>query len=198
MKSPSASITACDRCDLAKLRDSKGWHSVPGELIIPVHPLLGVLCEAPGEQEALTARPLVGKAGILFDSLLEQVGLNRDEVLLMNTIRCRPLKNNMKSREAIEAVVACDEWTQTEFKYYDPDVVVVMGNTATQHIFGTSATIGTMRGVVRSTGEEHKYGKRLWVPTYHPANLLPHRSPRNRPLVVKDLKLAMELLKEAG
>ena len=198
---PSLEILACTRCPLAKLRDSHinpRWYSVPGELTTnPAGPLLAVMCEAPGEQETLSARPLVGKSGMLFDSLLEQVGLNRDEILLMNTIRCRPKGNNMKSREAIEAVVACDEWTVREFEHYNPKVVVVMGNTATQHVFGTAATIGIMRGTVRSTGEEHVYGKRLWLPTYHPAYLLPNRSPRSRPLVVQDLELAKELLNES-
>ena len=80
--------------------------------------------------------------------------------------------------------------------WYNPSVVVLMGGTAIKAVFGTSAKVGETRAEYRYrvTGEDFKYGKRVWVPTYHPASLLPVRRPQHRSLVIEDLLLAKELL----
>jgi len=56
---------------------------------------LAFLLEAPGAVEDATGRPLVGLAGKLFDQMLGDVGLSRDEVLILNKVKCRPPNNNL-------------------------------------------------------------------------------------------------------
>jgi uracil-DNA glycosylase family 4 len=181
-------IEACRRCSLGELRT----RAVPGQLGVDAgRPLMAIMCEAPGAQEDEVGRPLVGRAGQLLDKLLAEVGLHRDELLLLNRVRCRPPNNQLKNHP--DAVEQCDYWTKEELAYYDPAVVVLMGATALSAVFGAQAKVGETRGTVRHTGDDFEYGARLWVPTYHPASLLAGRSPANRPLVVADLALARAL-----
>lgn len=196
-----SSIRTCERCVLHELRDTKDntgatTHiglAVPGELgAAAASPLLAFMAEAPGAQENATGRPLVGPAGRIFDGILQDVGIRREDVLILNRVRCRPPGNKLSAYP--EAVVACDHWTQEELGAYDPKVVVLMGGTAIQSVFGAQAKVGETRGTARTTGEGFEWGERTWISTYHPASLLPHRRPGNRGLVVGDVKLAMEML----
>lgn len=173
----------------------QGGVPVPAEVGIhaPDRPL-AIMAEAPGAQEAATSRPLVGSAGRIFDALLADAGIRRDEIVILNRVRCRPERNNLKN--APEAIPNCDKWVVAELAAYDPLVVVVMGGTALQTVFGATAKVGMTRGTARSTGAADTYGVRAWLATYHPASLLPNRSPWNRPLVVDDLRTAYEMREE--
>ena len=153
---------------------------------------LAIMGEAPGAQEDAVGLPFVGPAGRILAGILREVGLTREDIMILNRVRCRPPHNDIKSHP--EAVEACDAWTKAELETYSPSVVVLVGATAIGSIFGANATVGVVRGTVRATGDSFQYGARLWVPTYHPASLLPHRRPQNRPLVVADFMLAKELL----
>lgn len=147
--------------------------------------------EAPGAQEDAVGLPFVGPAGRILAGVLHEAGLSRDQLVILNRVRCRPPRNDIKSHP--EAVLACDDWTKAELMEYDPAVVVLVGATAIGSIFGAQAKVGEVRGQVRVTGEDFEYGARTWLATYHPASLLPHRRPQNRPLVVADFMLAKEL-----
>ena len=170
-------------------RQLDGGYAVPAE-VGSKYQLGGVavICEAPGAQESASSRPLVGPAGRIFNELLVDAGLSRDELVLLNRVRCRPTGNRLAS--VPEALINCDEWLVKELTAYNPGVVVVMGSTALAAIFGANAKVGATRGASRATGVEFLYGPRVWVATYHPASLLPNRNPGNRGLVVQDLTLA--------
>lgn len=187
----AAAIRACVRCPLAGLRDGVAVSADVGKR----YNGLAIMGEVPSAQEAAVGVPFVGPVGRILSQLLGDVGLTRDEIVVLNRVRCRPPRNDLKSHP--EAVEACDEWTVAELTEYNPRVVVLVGATAIGSIFGASATVGETRGSVRSTGASFKYGQRLWVPTYQPASLMPHRRPQNRPLVVADLMLAKELLMDS-
>lgn len=181
-------IRACTNCPLSGLRDGQ---SVPADVGTRFNGL-AIMGEAPGAQEDAVGRPFVGPAGQLLAGLLRDVGLAREDILLLNRVRCRPPHNDMKAHP--EAVEACDQWTKAELELFNPRVVLLVGATAIGSIFGVNSKVGEVRGTVRSTGNTFEYGERLWIPTYHPASLLPYRRPQNRPLVVADIMLAKSLL----
>ena len=183
-------IHACQRCPLYALREGS---AVPAD-VGGNSGGIAILGEAPGAQEDAAGKPFVGPAGQILAGLLADVGLTRADITLLNRVRCRPPRNDLKAHP--EAVEACDQWTIAELTEYNPRVVVLVGATAIGNIFGARATVGEVRGTVRSTGPDFPYGERLWVPTYHPASLLPFRRPQNRALVVADLMLAKELANE--
>ena len=185
----AASIRGCERCPLNGLRTGL---AVPADVGRgAVRRGIAVLGEAPGAQEDAVGLPFVGPAGRILAGILHDVGLSREDITILNRVRCRPPRNDLKSHP--EAVLACDDWTKAELSAYDPAVVVLVGATAIGSIFGASAKVGQVRGQVRVTGEEFEYGSRTWIATYHPASLLPHRRPQNRALVVADFMLAKEL-----
>ena len=188
----ATAIRACERCPLSGLRTGL---AVPADMGAH-YGGLAIMGEAPGAQEDAVGKPFVGPAGRILAGLLADVGLSRNDILILNRVRCRPPRNDLKSHP--EAVEACDQWTKAELEAYNPAVVICVGATAIGSIFGAKATVGEVRGTVRSTGPTFEYGSRLWVPTYHPASLLPYRRPQNRPLVVADLMLAKELLNVVG
>ena len=53
-------------------------------------PVLMLVGEAPGEQEALEGRPFVGKAGRNLAGFLEALGLRRSEIYITNVVKVRP------------------------------------------------------------------------------------------------------------
>jgi uracil-DNA glycosylase family 4 len=79
---------ACDGCPLQRL--------FPENNLVP--PQLGpslrlVVAEAPGEQESIEGKPLVGGSGKIFDNLLRKAGINRAMLSVINTVNCRPPNN---------------------------------------------------------------------------------------------------------
>lgn len=182
-------IRNCRLCPLGDLRNN----AVPADLGSKADtPLLAIMGEAPGAQEDEVGMPFVGPAGRILAGLLDDAGLSRAEVLVLNRVRCRPPRNDIKAYP--EAVHQCDMWTAAELAVYNPKVVVLMGGTSISAIFGSTAKVGETRGQARATSEDFEYGARYWMPTYHPASLLPYRRPENRGLVVADLMAARELL----
>lgn len=172
-----------------------GTYAVPAEVgeLAPPRPL-AVICEAPGAQEAATSRPLVGRAGQMFNEMLGQAGIDRRTLVIMNRVRCRPPDNKLAN--APEAIPNCNHWTQEELSAYDPSVVVVMGGTALTAVFGAKAKVGMTRGRTRTTGVTSEYGARVWIATYHPAAIARPTGRHNLPLVVGDLRRAQELWSE--
>lgn len=185
-----AAIRSCTKCvAMVSLREASSSFAVPAEVGSDYESGgIAVICEAPGAQEAATSRPLVGRAGEIFNGLLSQAELDRRSLVLLNRVRCRPPNNRLAS--VPEAVPNCDEWLVKELEAYDPSVVVVMGGTALSLLYGANTKVGAVRGTTRATGDTFPYGARIWVATYHPASLLPNRSPANIPVVVEDLRLA--------
>lgn len=185
-------VLTCTKCTrLCAVRDGYAVPAEVGEEYRSGH-RVAFMAEAPGAQEAATSRPLVGPAGQLFERMLAECSLRREQVMLTNRVRCRPPRNQLK--DFPEALLACDYWTEQEFTLYDPQLVVLMGNTALKPIFGDKR-VGELRGLVRMTGPEHPWGRRLWTVTYHPASALPRRSPENAALIVKDIRNALAVLR---
>jgi uracil-DNA glycosylase family 4 len=157
---------------------------------------LAIFAEAPGHDEDVLGRPMVGRAGKLLDGLLVAGGLSRSDVLVINRVRCRPPRNRLA--DAPDAIVACDEWVVKELDVYNPSVVVLTGNTSARLIFGVTTNITAIRGTVRSTigNSKFPYGSRLWVPTWHPSFVL-RAGGLNSGMAkqsIADITLAKELL----
>jgi len=133
--------------------------------------------EAPGQQEDETGEPFVGAAGQLFDKMLTALHWSRQNVYIMNAIKCRPPGN----RDPLPAEMqACSHWLDAQLDLLQPRLVCLLGRVAAQQVLQTGATLSSLRG------RWHEYrGMPVWV-TYHPGNLL--RKPRNKALVWQDLR----------
>ena len=139
--------------------------------------------EAPGADEDAQARPFVGRAGQLLTKIIEAIGLKREEVLIGNVNRCRPPANRPPTPE--EASM-CKPFLLREIALVQPEVIVVMGNTAMRNL------LDTKEGITRLRGQFQDFKGIKVMPTFHPAYLL--RDPSKKRETWEDLKKVREYL----
>jgi uracil-DNA glycosylase family 4 len=139
--------------------------------------------EAPGADEDAQARPFVGKAGQLLTKIIEAIGVKRDEVLIGNVNRCRPPGNRPPTPE--EASM-CKPFLLREIAVVQPEVIVVLGNTATKNL------LDTREGITKLRGKFQEYKGIKVMPTFHPAYLL--RDPSKKRETWEDLKKVRDFL----
>lgn len=139
--------------------------------------------EAPGADEDAQARPFVGRAGQLLTKIIEAIGLKREEVLIGNVNRCRPPGNRAPTAE--EASM-CKPFLLREIAVVQPEVIVVLGNTAMKNL------LDTREGITRLRGRFQDYKGIKVMPTFHPAYLL--RDPSKKRETWEDLKKVRDYL----
>jgi uracil-DNA glycosylase len=139
--------------------------------------------EAPGADEDAQARPFVGRAGQLLTKIIEAIGLKREEVLIGNVNRCRPPGNRPPTPEEAST---CKPFLLREISIVQPEVIVVLGNTAMRNLLDTKESIGRLRG----SFQDYKGIKVM--PTFHPAYLL--RDPAKKRETWDDLKKVRDYL----
>ena len=139
--------------------------------------------EAPGADEDAQARPFVGRAGQLLTKIIEAIGLKREEVLIGNVNRCRPPGNRAPTTE--EASM-CKPFLLREIAVVQPEVIVVLGNTAMKNL------LDTREGITRLRGTFQDYKGIKVMPTFHPAYLL--RDPSKKRETWEDLKKVRDYL----
>lgn len=139
--------------------------------------------EAPGADEDAQARPFVGRAGQLLTKIIEAIGLKREEVLIGNVNRCRPPSNRPPTPE--EASM-CKPFLLREIAVVQPEVIVVLGNTAMRNL------LDIKQGITRVRGQFQDYHGVKVMPTFHPAYLL--RDPSKKKETWEDLKKVRDYL----
>jgi uracil-DNA glycosylase family 4 len=177
----SAQVRGCTACpELVAARD----RVVVGEL--PSGARLVLVGEAPGAQEDLEGRPFVGRAGQLLDRLLAEAGLERAEVGVLNTLKCRPPANRAPRSPEL---ARCRGWLERQLALAAPVLIVAMGGTAVGWFHGRGAKVGLLRGTVAEVD-----GRRV-LSTYHPSAAL-RFGPNGAPMAAlrEDLALAASQL----
>jgi len=161
--------------------------------------------EQPGDQEDKQGKPFVGPAGRLLDTALNDAGIARDRAYVTNAVkhfRWKPAPNGGKRRihakPDLAHVSACRPWLDAEFARLSPRVVVTLGATAGQALFGSSFRIGTARGESLSWQSGPDGSELTVVPTVHPSSIvrIPGSAERDEAYAdfVKDLQVAAALL----
>lgn len=142
------------------------------------------LGEAPGADEDRLGEPFVGRAGHLLNKIIEACQMTREEVYIMNVLRCRPPNNrNPSPQEASN----CRRFLDRQLELIAPEFICCLGSIAAQNLLATPVSIGRLRGKI------HDYQGIKVVCTYHPAYLL--RTPSAKKDTWEDMKL---LLREMG
>jgi uracil-DNA glycosylase family protein len=154
--------------------------------------------EQPGDYEDVAGKPFVGPAGKIMDRALEEAGIDRSKVYVTNAVKHfkweprgkRRIHQKPNSRE----IAACRPWLEVELRLVKPKLLVCLGATAAQAVFGPSFRVTRERGKVLSS----KLAPRV-LATVHPSSLLrqPDEESREREYkrFVADLRAA---LKAAG
>ncbi|QDV64801.1 uracil-DNA glycosylase [Crateriforma conspicua] len=179
MEGLAATVSQCQRCrHLASCRKQ----TVFGEG--SVTPRFAFFGEGPGADEDRTGRPFVGRAGQLLTKMIEACTLRRDDVYILNTVKCRPPGNRNPEPTEIEN---CREYFTTQLSTLRPEYVVCLGAIAAQTLLQSKLSVGRLRGKL------HRYFDSKVLVTYHPAYLL--RNPSAKRAAWEDLQL---MLRDAG
>jgi uracil-DNA glycosylase family 4 len=170
-------VSACTRCNV--LVNSR-THTVFGAG--PLDPDILFIGEAPGADEDRHGEPFIGAAGEVLNSLLHAAGIRREEVYITNLLKCRPPGN----RTPLPGEIGnCREYMDRQIELIRPKYICTLGGCASQNLLGSTQTIGKLRG------RFHDYKGIPVLCTYHPAFLLPGRSPEKKRDVWEDMKLLL-------
>lgn len=174
-------VASCTKCPLYKT----ALNPVPGE----GNPNADFMCvgEAPGATEDETGRPFIGAAGQLLTKILGAIGLQREDVFIVNVLKHRPPGNR---NPAPDEVTACSPYLIRQIELIRPKVILALGTFAAQTLLNTKTPIGKLRGQV------HQYHGVPLIVTYHPAALL--RNPSWKRPTWEDVQLAHRILTGAS
>jgi DNA polymerase len=167
-------IAGCTRCDQLVVSRSRTVFGVG-----PLDPELCFVGEGPGATEDQLGEPFVGEAGQLLNRIIAACGLKREEVYICNIVKCRPPGN--RTPLPVEAG-HCREYLERQLELVRPRFLCALGTCAAQNLLGSTASIGRLRG------RFHDYRGIPVMCTYHPAFLLPNRSPHMKKVVWEDMQ----------
>ncbi|MAT10184.1 MAG: uracil-DNA glycosylase [Rhodopirellula sp.] len=137
--------------------------------------------EAPGAEEDKQGEPFVGRAGKLLNKIIEAMGLTRDEIYILNTIKCRPPGNRNPTPDEQQN---CADFLKRQLEIIQPEYIVCLGAIASHSFLECKTPIGKMRGQFFD-----KNGIKVLC-TFHPAYLL--RDPRRKRDVWDDIQFLMK------
>ncbi|MEX2175021.1 MAG: uracil-DNA glycosylase [Pirellulaceae bacterium] len=143
-------------------------------------PRVAFFGEAPGADEDRQGVPFVGRAGQLLTKIIEACGWQRDDVYILNVLKCRPPDNR---NPLPQEVANCRPYFERQFEVLQPEYIVCLGSIAAQSLLETAEAVGKLRG------RFHKYRDSQVLVTYHPSYLL--RNPPAKKYVWEDMQLLL-------
>ena len=139
--------------------------------------------EAPGESEDLEGKPFVGRSGKILSGMMEKAGFGRGDILITNTVKCRPPANRDPYPEEM---AACRPFLESELE--GARLVVGLGKSACRDLLGYEGPMGKIANVF---SEIEIRGKKIrFLPAYHPAATIYSREMR------RELERTMEIVAE--
>jgi uracil-DNA glycosylase family protein len=167
----------------------------------PQHAQVMLVGEQPGDKEDLAGKPFVGPAGQMLDRALEEAGIDRNKVYVTNAVKHFKFvprgKIRLHQKPNTSEIKACRQWYERELASTKPVLVVAMGATAAQSVFGKITPINKNRGRPIDLGD----GIQALV-TVHPSYLLrlPDADAKAREYqrFVDDLKMAAALVRKSA
>jgi len=167
----------------------------------PQHAQVVLVGEQPGDKEDLAGKPFVGPAGLMLDRALKEAGIDRKKVYVTNAVKHFKFvprgKIRLHQKPTTPEIKACRQWYERELASIRPALVVAMGATAAQSVFGRMTPINKNRGRLIDLED----GIQALV-TVHPSYLL--RQPdaeakaREYARFVGDLKIAADRLRKSA
>ena len=128
---------------------------------------LMIVGEGPGQKEDEIGKPFVGDAGKLLDKMLKAINIERKNIYITNVVNYRP-PNNRKPEPA--EITRYSEFLREHISIINPKILILMGSTAMESLFGNKIKISKERGVWKEVIINQK--TYLTMITFHPAYLL--------------------------
>ena len=167
----------------------------------PSHARVMLVGEQPGDKEDLAGKPFVGPAGQMLDRALEEAGIDRKKAYVTNAVKHFKFvargKFRLHQKPTTPEIKACRPWYERELAAIKPDLVVAMGATSAQSVFGKITPINKNRGRLIDLDDGIKA-----LVTVHPSYLLrlPDAEAKAREYArfVDDLKIAAAFLRKSA
>tara|TARA_B100000401_G_scaffold307626_1_gene211799 strand:- start:184 stop:885 length:702 start_codon:yes stop_codon:yes gene_type:complete len=140
-----------------------------------------IVGEGPGQKEDEQGKPFVGDAGLLLNKMLKSINIERKQIYITNVVNYRP-PNNRKPEPS--EIVKYSNFLRRHITIIDPKILILMGSTAMESLFGSNIKITKERGSWKDLIINNKTF--LCMITFHPAYLL--RQPENKKYSWIDLK----------
>jgi uracil-DNA glycosylase family 4 len=173
-----AEVASCSRCsELACTRKQ----TVFG--VGAVKPRVVFFGEAPGADEDRMGIPFVGAAGQLLNKILAASQMHRDDVYILNSLKCRPPANRTPTDAEIEN---CRPYFEAQLELLQPEFIVCLGAVAVRAVLKSTEPVGRLRG------RFHRFRGAQVLVTYHPAYLL--RNEDAKRLTWADMQLLMKTM----
>lgn len=156
---------ACTACELGKSRNQVvfGSGSQNADLVF--------VGDAPGRDEDLAGLPLVGRSGELFDRMLAAIQLKRENVYIMNGVKCRPHHGRDPKPEEF---AMCERWLVAQLEILQPKMICMLGRVVAQALLKSESSLKELRA-----GEFHFRGIPVLV-IDHPSYLLRSQQHKRR------------------
>jgi uracil-DNA glycosylase family 4 len=171
-------VQGCQRCpELARSRTQ----TVFG--IGNLAPRVVFFGEAPGADEDRQGEPFVGAAGQLLNKIIQASQMKREDVYILNSLKCRPPAN----RTPVDSEIAnCRPFFERQLEILQPEFIVCLGAVAARAVLQSTESVGRLRG------RFHSYRAAKVLVTYHPAYLL--RTESAKRFVWEDMQMLMAAL----
>jgi DNA polymerase len=191
LKNLREAAASCKGCDLYKNATQTVFGEGPGEAAVMF------VGEQPGDFEDKAGHPFVGPAGRMFDKALAEARLSRERVYVTNAVKHFKWKPQGKRRKhqrpLMSEMMACKPWLKAEVDLVRPKIVVCLGATAAQSVFGKPVLITKQRG--KFVGSDLSSATFI---TIHPSSIYRHPSKEEQEKeyrrFVADLKLIQHRL----
>ena len=137
-----------------------------------------IVGEGPGHKEDEIGKPFVGDAGMLLNKMLKAINVERNQVYITNVVNYRP-PNNRKPEPS--EITRYSEFLRKHISIIDPKILILMGSTAMESLFGSRIKITKERGNWKDIIINNK--TYLSMITFHPAYLL--RQPEQKKIFLE-------------
>lgn len=168
MKKIRDELLELEESPLYEYRTKNGYYPVVGEGSHSADIMF--IGEAPGKNEAETARPFCGRAGKILDDLLEHIELDRGDVYITNILKDRPPNNRDPSQEEIEIYTP---FLDRQIQIIEPEAIVTLGRYAMEYIMPKFGLEFEMEKISQAHGSVYDSSTELGdikiIPLYHPA-----------------------------
>jgi uracil-DNA glycosylase family 4 len=139
--------------------------------------------EAPGKDEDLQGKPFVGRSGKLLTQILTSLGIDRKDVFITNSVKCRPPQNRKPT--PLELITCKDLLLINQINIIQPKAICTLGSAATESLFKETLKISEKRG------KQLVFNSIAVIPTYHPSYIL--RKPKMIDVLKSDIWAAYSL-----
>tara|TARA_Y100001970_G_scaffold194526_1_gene236460 strand:- start:132 stop:836 length:705 start_codon:yes stop_codon:yes gene_type:complete len=185
LKNLKSKILKINNCDLKK--NAKQIVFSDGDFNSSVM----IVGEGPGQKEDEIGKPFVGDAGQLLNKMLDAININRENIYITNVVNYRPPNNRKPEPSEINRY---SEFLREHISIVDPKILILMGSTAMEALFGNKIKISKERGVWKELIINNK--TYLTMITFHPAYLLRQSDQKKYSWAdLKEIRKKIDLLK---